>query len=213
MLAILKILHVLAVGLWFGTTVFFSFVVGLSLITTFTEVAAKKADERPVWFPVAPAYDKDPPPSPSFPNPVRTEQGSAAFGAAIAPLFGWFFLIQGGCALVALATALPGLEWPAGKVRVAVLVLAALTLAVGWWMAEKVSGMREGRSQATLTALADPTSANVVQADVARGDFARWHGYSVMLNLVTVVLVTVAMGLAAFLPAGAKATHAPPLVS
>jgi hypothetical protein len=204
MLAILKILHVLAVGLWFGTSVFFSFVVGLSLFTTFTEEAAKKADARPVWFPVAPEYDKAPRPSQHFPDPVRQEQGSAAFGAAITPLFGWFFAIQGGCALVALATALVGRDWPAAKVRGAVLFLAAVTVGVGWWMADKVGGMREKRAEATLTALNDPTSANVEKADAVRGEFARWHGYSVMLNLVTVVLVSVAMGLAAFLPAGAR---------
>jgi hypothetical protein len=71
-------------------------------------------------------------------------------------------------------------------------------------MAAKVGGMRDERSRATLTALNDPSPANVERADAVRGDFATWHGYSVMLNLVTVALVTVATGLAAFLSAGGR---------
>src|SRR4051794_6467698 len=42
--------HVLAVGLWFGTVVFFSFVVGLSLFGHFEDLA--KSTDRPLWFPL-----------------------------------------------------------------------------------------------------------------------------------------------------------------
>jgi hypothetical protein len=38
-------------------------------------------------------------------------------------------------------------------------------------------------------------------AESARAEFGRWHGYSLLLNLLTVLLVTVAMALAARLPA------------
>ena len=52
MLSLSKLLHVLAVGLWFGAGVFFTFVVGLSLFDTFEKETAKPGAERPYWLPV-----------------------------------------------------------------------------------------------------------------------------------------------------------------
>src|SRR5205807_6181247 len=52
-----RTLHVLAVGLWFGTVVFFSFVVGLSLFDHFGKLP--DSTERPLWFPNVEAYARD----------------------------------------------------------------------------------------------------------------------------------------------------------
>jgi outer membrane protein assembly factor BamB len=103
MLTLTKILHVLSLGLWFGTAIFFSFVVGFVLFGTFEKVATQ--EERPAWFPLAREYAGNPP-SPKFPDPLRKEQGTRAAGHAISPLFDWYFIIQAVCAVVALVTAL-----------------------------------------------------------------------------------------------------------
>src|SRR6185437_10546238 len=71
MLHFSKILHVLALGLWFGTVIFFSFVVGLNLFGTFEAVAVETP--RQSWFPLWEAYD-GPSPHAAFPEPLRKEQ-------------------------------------------------------------------------------------------------------------------------------------------
>ena len=72
MLHFSKILHVLALGLWFGTVIFFSFVVGLNLFGTFEQVAAAPPEERPIWLPMWNAYDGSVPvPDRTFPKPLR----------------------------------------------------------------------------------------------------------------------------------------------
>jgi len=86
MFSLAKILHVLAVGLWFGSGTFFTFVVGLSLFRTFEEETAKPAPERPYWLPLPPQLDK-PRPSDEFPKPLSKEQGGRIFGAAVGPMF------------------------------------------------------------------------------------------------------------------------------
>ncbi len=50
-----KILHLLALGLWFGSSVFFTFVVTLSLFQSFEGLG--KQETRPAWFPLPPAYE------------------------------------------------------------------------------------------------------------------------------------------------------------
>ena len=75
MLLLSKTIHVLALGLWFGTLCFFT-VAGLTLFQTFDEISLKVQDARPLWFPLPEAYAKERP-SDQFPDPLRKEQGSA----------------------------------------------------------------------------------------------------------------------------------------
>src|SRR5262249_31303925 len=128
-----RTLHVLAVGLWFGTVVFFSFVVGLSLFGHFEDLA-KKTD-RPLWFPLPREYAGDPP-SNKFPDPLRKEQGTRAAGFAVSPMFTWYFAIQAVCAIIALATALGWSRFPRNvhTLPTVVLSVALLSVAVGWWL-------------------------------------------------------------------------------
>jgi hypothetical protein len=210
-----KTLHVVAVGLWFGMTVFFSFPVALSLFATFERVAEQ--EPRPEWFPSSPQYDKDsstwtPPPAgikPPFATAadVRKEQGSRAAGAAVGPMFDWYFLLQGACAVVALATALPWSRIEPGvrahRVRVVVLILAFLSVLAGWPLERKVSDLRVPRNDATdalLRAAPNVSDALYRDSSEARKAFGAWHGISTTLNLATIVLVAVAMALAARLP-------------
>jgi hypothetical protein len=216
MLTLTKTVHVLALGLWFGMMVFFTFVIGLVLFFTLEHLTdTKKTPEeaRPIWLGrVPPGFDKAPP-SPSFPDPLSKEQGRRIFGAAVAPLFAWYFGIQAGCGVFGLATAW---SWSRGqlekvhRLRTVILAVALATVAVGWWLDREVTsrrGPRDAASNAVLKSLADSSSAPehlVRAADKARAEFDHWHSAALTANFVTLVLVTVGMVLAARMPEGAK---------
>ncbi len=198
-----RILHVVAVGLWFGASVFFTFVVGLSLFGTFERLTGLPAEDRPAWLPVPPAMSGQRP-SAAFPEPLRKEQGSRLAGAAVGPMFFWYYAIQVACGAVALATAL---AWRrlggVHRLRALTLGLALAGALAGWWLERRVEGLRVARSEASDWVLAGqgPSSS----ADEARAEFGRWHTYSLGANLLTVGLVTIAIVLAAFLPADVSA--------
>jgi glycerol-3-phosphate acyltransferase PlsY len=201
-----KIIHIWSLGLWFGTTMFFTFVVGLSLFGSFEAISEKARAERPLWFPLPPEFER-PRPSDRFPDPLRKEQGSRAAGMAVSPMFDWYFGIQGVCSFLSLATALgwAGAPCKVHKIRALVLMLGLLTVAVGWYLDQKVSELRTARNHASDEVLrnAQPSSDILAKANEVRADFGRWHGYSLMDNMVTILLVTIAMALAAWLPASA----------
>ncbi|HTU89640.1 MAG TPA: glycerol-3-phosphate 1-O-acyltransferase PlsY [Gemmataceae bacterium] len=199
-----KILHVLALGLWFGTVVFFSFVVGLNLFGTFERVAAEAPGEREVWFPMWTAYD-GPSPDLALPNPLRKEQGTRAAGVALVPLFNWYFGIQAGCAVLATATALWWGRRGAGRVhslRAGILLAALVTVVLGWRLMLVVEDMRESRN-GTFDAMVRQSTLHaedVRPAIEARQAFVRWHLASLGVNMATVLLIAIAMAQAAYLP-------------
>jgi acyl-phosphate glycerol 3-phosphate acyltransferase len=198
-----KVVHVLALGLWFGTVVFFT-ITGAVLFPAFQKEAAKPADERPLWFPLPAAYEKASP-SDKFPDPLRLEQGSRAAGAAVGPLFPWFYGVQAVGGLLALVTALAWAFTQRGRahvLRAAVLALALLGVGVGWWLERKVDYLRVPRNLYTdQVLLGSPPAPRLLQAAVdARAEFAAWHGYSLIVNFLTLALVAVGMALAAQLP-------------
>jgi acyl-phosphate glycerol 3-phosphate acyltransferase len=197
-----KTVHVLAVGLWFGSAVFFT-VTGLVVFGTFEEITAKPAADRPSWLPLPAVYDQ-PSPSPRIPD-LRKEQGARVAGAVVGPLFPIYFGLQTICGAVALVTALGWMKMTGAASRARVILLcAALACVAGGWLLEwKVSDLRVPRDQKTdelLTAPA-PSADQITAAETARRVFVQWHLASVLLNLVTTMLVTVVMGLVAWLPA------------
>jgi acyl-phosphate glycerol 3-phosphate acyltransferase len=203
MLLFSKTIHVLALGLWFGTACFFT-VAALSLFQTFETESLKDKETRPLWFPLPDAYAKEPP-SDRFPGPLRKEQGSRAAGAAVGPIFIWYYGIQAGCAVITAITALGW--WLSRKGRVhgvrAVLLLLALAgVGLGWGLERVVADLRVPRDQLTDAVLQGATS-DVQPAEDARAAFVRWHGYSLLDNFAVLLLVTVAMALAAQLPTDA----------
>jgi acyl-phosphate glycerol 3-phosphate acyltransferase len=207
MLQLGKTLHVLALGLWFGTAVFFT-IMGLVLFQTFENISREPTENRPLWFPLPDQFAQAPP-GEKFPNPLRLEQGSRAAGAAVSPLFGWYFGIQGACAALTACTALAWAFTYRGKVhgiRAAVLLAAFVSVGAGWWLERVVSEKRVPRNELTDACLmqSERSRADIQLAEAARADFGRWHGYSLMVNFLTLGLVTVAMALAASLP-----THDP----
>src|SRR5262249_53752303 len=130
-----KTLHVLAVALWFGSIVFFT-LTGAILFPTFDALAVKSEAERPKWLqPIPPMYKKAAP-GEGFPNPLWREQGARIAGAAVGPLFPWYFGVQAGCGLVALMTALPWLRrgGRAQRLRAGFLAAALACVGIGWWL-------------------------------------------------------------------------------
>lgn len=182
MVGLSKVLHVLALGLWFGSAVFFSLIAAPVVFRTFTAPDSTPAIQRDAWVPLLKQVDE--------------KTGSRLAGAVVGPLFPWYFLVQGVCAVLALVTALAW-AWsePATvhRVRAFVLGAALLTVAAGWPLVQKVTDLRAARYAA------DPAIAEPAQAA-----FGTWHVYSLLLNLVTIVLVTVAMALAAWLPGAGR---------
>jgi glycerol-3-phosphate acyltransferase PlsY len=196
MLRLSKTLHVLAVGLWFGSSVFFSLIVALSLFSTFETLG--QSEQRPAWFPRTELFQRH---DDALNGPK--EQGSRAAGYAIAPLFDWFFPLQGICGLLAVGTAL---GWPRShpesvhRLRGTILLVALVTVLIGWPLERKVSDLREPRNQATEAYLQSRSEASLQAMKAARGEFATWHLVSLALNFVTLGLVTWGMALAARLP-------------
>jgi glycerol-3-phosphate acyltransferase PlsY len=177
MLLLTKTLHVLSLGLWFGTAMFF-ICATLTIFRTFEELGASEA-KRPTWLPVSEDFDKD--------------KGTQLAGVAVAPLFDWYFPLQAACAVLALGTALSWLGTDYGgavhKVRAVILSLALGTVLVGWPVARHVAQLR-----------VDRYSLDPAIVDAAKLTFGTWHTYSLLLNFATLLLITVAMGLAAQLP-------------
>jgi acyl phosphate:glycerol-3-phosphate acyltransferase len=209
-----KIIHVLAVGLWFGMAVFFSFPVALTLFSTF-ETEAEKT-QRPTWFPLPAEYKLD---AGVEKFDLRKDQGTRAAGFAISPLFDRYFLWQGVCGFLATLTALgwtkAELSRRVHRLRVVVLILAMVTVLVGWPLEHQVSAVRQARNEASDRLMeklhvqggsvsaptVDEARAHVV---AVRREFATWHLWSLLLNLLTIGLVTVAMAQTALLPESKK---------
>lgn len=177
MLTLSKTIHVLALGLWFGASVFFSLVAAPAIFGTFAALAEQRPEARPAWLP------------PNF----TSENATQLAGLAVGPIFPWYFLLEGICSLLTVVTALAWLradpQSAVHKFRFYLLALALATVVLGWPIAQQVSVLRADRYHP------DPGL-----AEAARAQFATWHLYSLTLNLLTLALVTVAMALAARLP-------------
>jgi glycerol-3-phosphate acyltransferase PlsY len=180
----LKVLHVLAVGTWFGGAAFFNFVTAVTVFDTFKQVVNAGPSDRTahqrIIDPAAPQAEKD-------------ALASALAGSAVGPVFPKYFAMQAVCGVVALVTAV---RWwnASGTVhrwRVYVIGLAVLTVAVGWPISDYVSELRLLRF--------DP---NPEAAAAARAAFGPWHLASLALSTVTVCLAGIGLGMAACLPAG-----------
>jgi acyl-phosphate glycerol 3-phosphate acyltransferase len=196
-----KVIHVMAVGLWFGMAVFFSFPVALTLFGSFETLAESK--NRPTWFPLPEAY--------TLQLDLQKEQGIRAAGFAISPRFGHYFLWQGICGLLACVTALSWSRAEPGRrihsLRAAVVLLALTTVVLGWPVEQKVGELRQTRNAAAdvlIEKLKTPAWSEVPQEranwEAAKSEFARWHLWSLSLNMVTIVLVGLAMAMTIALP-------------
>jgi acyl-phosphate glycerol 3-phosphate acyltransferase len=174
--ALTRLIHVLALSLWFGSGVFFSFIAAPLLFSTFEHYGAMPTAERPTWLPVALDLDK--------------EGGTRLAGVAVGPMFPWYYALQGACGLLAVATAAAWGRSPSRRVdrwRFYVLVVALVLVLAGWPLVPKIEALRLERYAGD---------------EAAKAAFLQWHLVSLFLNLAVVSLVTVAIGMAAWLPAG-----------
>jgi acyl-phosphate glycerol 3-phosphate acyltransferase len=188
---LLRVLHVVAAGVWVGAAGFFNFVTAPSLFATFEQVVATAPSDRTANVPIVP---------PGTPDEVRKNLGSALAGAAVGPVFPKYFALQLACAVVVLATAWAWrAEPPVGRnrVRVQLAVAAVAAVAAGWWVSDVVSKLRLARFDATFEVAA-----------VAREQFATWHLVSLGLSFVTILLAFALLVLAAWLPQRAEPTPA-----
>jgi acyl-phosphate glycerol 3-phosphate acyltransferase len=171
-----KTLHVLAVGLWFGSTVFF-LIATLVIFRTFESLGTSA--QRPSWIPLPTDFDKD--------------MGTRLAGVAVTPLFDWYFPLQVICGLLAALTALTFSQAEPDRrlhrLRNVVLLLAMTTVVIGWPIADYVGELRLERY-----------SSDETLAQSAKALFGAWHGISLLLNMITIGLVTLAMALAAQWP-------------
>ncbi len=207
MYSLSKALHVLALGICLGAEVFF-IILGLVLFPTFADLSKPGKDKREAWFPLPEQYGKPLPPEAAkvlgkgqF-DDARLEQGSRAAGAVVTPLFAWYYGLQTGCVLLALACAW---SWPKDRVqriRVSLLVAAVVVLGIGWWLDVVVHDLRGPRNEKTDAVLRSqaPTSVEIKDMEQARAAFGLWHGFSLLQNLATTLAVAAALALAARLP-------------
>ena len=161
MYSLSKALHVLALGICLGAEVFF-IILGLVLFPTFADLSKPGKDKREAWFPLPEQYGKPLPPEAAkvlgkgqF-DDARLEQGSRAAGAVVTPLFVWYYGLQTGCVLLALACAW---SWPKDRVqriRVSLLVAAVVFLGIGWWLDVVVHDLRGPRNEKTDAVLRSP---------------------------------------------------------
>jgi acyl-phosphate glycerol 3-phosphate acyltransferase len=188
-----KSLHVLALGLWFGSAIFFTFVVAFSLFDSFEKQAVQ--DKRESWFPRPAMYANA--------DEVK-EQGTRAAGYAITPMFVWYFALQGACGFIALATAFAFLSYPGSvhRWRLNFLIAAVALVVIGWPLERRVHALREPRNQTMEAYLRDrDNNAKIAAKNEARAEFGQWHGYSIIVNLACILCLTAAMALAGNLPA------------
>jgi len=173
--SVAKIIHVLALALWFGANVFFSLVAAVLIFRTWEGYA----QDPPAWLPGFTSYTK--------------ETGTRIAGATVGPIFPFFFALQGMCALLALLTSVAFTRWEphcrVHRLRFALVALAAFTVAIGWPISIRVSELREQRY-----------STDMVVASTARSHFGPWHTVSLFLNFGTIGLTCGATALTAFLP-------------
>jgi hypothetical protein len=203
MLALLRTLHVLSLAVWLGAVVFFT-LAGILMFAAFDDVARQPVDQRPSWFPVPAAYEREPP-GEGFPEPLRREQGSRAFGVAVGSIFPVYFLLQTVCAGLAVLTAL-GLAWGRGgglnTLRLIVCVLGLATVLGGWWLERGTEDLRGPRNELTDAVVQSPapTAGQVEAAREARAAFGKWHGISLLVNFAALGLALLGTALAAHLP-------------
>jgi glycerol-3-phosphate acyltransferase PlsY len=173
---VVRVIHVLALGLWFGSAVFFNLIAAPALFQKFEALGDNPTAVERTWLP-----------------PFTKEEGTRLAGVAVSPMFPWFFLLEGVCGLLVTLTALAWSRAKPGervhRVRAWLALAALATIVVGWPLAQKASELRYLRYQGDEAARA-----------AARAAFGTWHGYSLLLSLLTLILVTGLMALAAILP-------------
>jgi glycerol-3-phosphate acyltransferase PlsY len=179
---LVRILHVLALGMWFGGAAFFNSVAAPLIFQSFEHVVYTNPTDRTANETIIPADA----------SPDRMKNlASALAGSAVGAVFPSYFTMQAVCGLVGFFTAMTW--WNSGgrlhRARVIVIGVALLTIAAAWPLSHSVGDLRVQRF--------DPDKA---KAEAAKAAFATWHLMSLFLSFVTTGLAAVALAMAAKLP-------------
>ena len=179
--SIVRGLHVLALGLWFGGAGFFNFVAAPKIFQSFDSVAKGGASDRTAGVAIANGLDET----------QKDQLGKALAGAAVGPIFPAYFALQIVCCSIALITAFSWMKHP-GRVhrnRVMVLAAALVVIAVSIPIGNYVSDLRVLRFDMDKAI-----------ADKAKEDFGPWHFVSLVHSMFSVLLAGIALAMAAALP-------------
>src|SRR5260370_4855481 len=138
-----RVVHVLGVGLWFGSSMFF-LVATLVIFHQFETLGASY--HRPSWIPVPSDFDK--------------EMGTRLAGVAVAPLFDWYFPLQIICGFLGVMTGLTFSQTePNRRVhrrRNLILLFATAAAVIGWLVADYVGELRLERYHSNQTIAESP---------------------------------------------------------
>jgi acyl-phosphate glycerol 3-phosphate acyltransferase len=184
---IVRGIHVLALGMWFGGAAFFNLVTAPTIFESFKQVVETAPSDRTADVPIAPRGDE------KDAKEKRKQLANALAGSAVGPVFPKYFAMQAVCGVVALVTAIGWWNVDPNRRthrrRVVVTGLALLTVAAGWPISAFVSDLRPQRF-----------SPDRAVADAADAAFATWHLVSLFLSFVTIILAGAALAMAAKMP-------------
>ncbi len=181
---LLRLLHILALGMWFGGAAFFNWLAAPAIFQSFDEVVRQGPSDRTAGEQLLP---------PEADEARKKALASALAGAAVGPIFPRYFVLQAVCGVVALLTAwgwrhAENGAWP-HRLRLGIIAAAMLGVLAGWPIAEYVSELRLQRY-----------AIDAAVAAAARSAFGPWHAASLLLSQLTTLLAGIALALAAFMP-------------
>jgi len=178
---LLRGLHVVALGLWFGGAAFFNFVSAPTIFDSFKTVVNDGPSDRTAHVRIIPD-DAD--------QPTKDRLANALAGSAVGPIFPKYFLLQAVCGLVALVTAATWFRHgPLHRWRAYLLAFAVILVVLSWPLSNYVSELRVARFA---------TDSSIAEA--AKAAFGPWHLASLLLSFLTTCLAGVGLTMAARLP-------------
>lgn len=179
---LVRSIHVLALGLWFGGAAFFNFVAAVPIFDSFKQVVNNGPSDRTAYRTII---------APDATQEEKDALANALAGSAVGPIFPRYFALQAVCGVFAFVTAFSWWKLPGrlNRIRVVVIGLALLTVAVGSPISTYVSDLRPKRF--------DPVES---VREAAKAAFATWHLVSLLLAFVTTCLAGASLAMASALP-------------
>ena len=184
---IVRGLHIVALGLWFGGAGFFNFVIAPMLFISFDYVVKDSPSDRTAHVDINKGIE-------GKPDEVAAKKDALAkslAGAAVGPIFPLYFTLQAASCAIALATSLSWRRCPGkvNRIRVWLLSVALLVIAFSFAIGNYVAKLRMLRFNEDSTI-----------SESFNGDFKQMHFISLGLSFVTVGMGGVALAMAAKLP-------------